>query len=171
MLGTAAAKETAERISRWKDDIRTIAKSSGVSPSLIAAIISRETAGLDRFCQPPPVGKPGDAGHGCGCMQVDDRSQQEWCTEWKAGHKSVKDSISMGCHILAQKIFEMNKEFAPMPATVRIHAAVAAYNCGEGNVLKAHKAGLDLDAFTTGKNYGKDVLERARYFSSLGYDL
>lgn len=37
-------------------------------------------------------------------------------------------------------------------------AAVAAYNCGPGNVQKALGQGLSIDAFTTGGNYSADVM-------------
>lgn len=46
-------------------------------------------------------------------------------------------------------------------------AGIAAYNCGRGGVLHAIKAKLDVDAFTTGKNYSADVLHRCARFKSL----
>lgn len=38
-------------------------------------------------------------------------------------------------------------------------AAVAAYNCGPGNVQRALAEGKSVDAFTTGGNYSRDVLD------------
>lgn len=39
-------------------------------------------------------------------------------------------------------------------------AAVAAYNCGPGNVRRALRQGRHVDAFTTGGDYSTDVLAR-----------
>jgi len=36
-------------------------------------------------------------------------------------------------------------------------ATVAAYNCGEGNVAKVMRAGLDVDARTHQHNYSAEV--------------
>lgn len=41
--------------------------------------------------------------------------------------------------------------------------AVAGYNCGIGGAVKAYKAG-DVDRYTTGGNYSRDVLDRQRAF-------
>jgi hypothetical protein len=48
-------------------------------------------------------------------------------------------------------------------------AALAAYNCGSGNVMKAIERRLDLDFFTTGRDYGKDTLNRAGWFRLKGW--
>ena len=48
------------------------------------------------------------------------------------------------------------------PALLR--AALAAYNCGPGNVLKAIRNGLDVDFYTAHHDYSKDVLNRAGFF-------
>jgi len=42
----------------------------------------------------------------------------------------------------------------------RWDAAVAAYNCGPGNVKPALAAGLSVDQHTTGRDYSADVLAR-----------
>ncbi|CCH77818.1 putative Lysozyme [Nostocoides japonicum T1-X7] len=42
----------------------------------------------------------------------------------------------------------------------RWDAAVAAYNCGPGNVRRALQQGRSVDAFTTGGDYSRDVLAR-----------
>jgi hypothetical protein len=46
---------------------------------------------------------------------------------------------------------------------------VAAYNCGATATLNAIQAGLDVDAKTTGKDYSKDVLNRAGWFQLQGW--
>jgi hypothetical protein len=45
-----------------------------------------------------------------------------------------------------------------------LRAATAAYNCGIGNVLNALRGSLDLDYYTSGRNYASDVLNRAGWF-------
>jgi len=46
---------------------------------------------------------------------------------------------------------------------------LAAYNGGLTNTLNALRTGLDVDANTTGKNYSKDVLDRAAWFQLHGW--
>jgi len=50
-----------------------------------------------------------------------------------------------------------------------LQAAIAAYNCGPGNVLTAIRSQQDLDYFTAGRNYSKDVLNRAGWFQLKGW--
>jgi hypothetical protein len=58
---------------------------------------------------------------------------------------------------LGEKCFELVKE----DYGALFQATVAAYNCGPGNVRKALEAGADVDSLTTGRDYAKDVLDRA----------
>lgn len=136
----------------------------------MAALISRETAGLDRYCFPPPKGVGGDAGHGWGPCQIDIRAFPKWCDDWKAGRLQIQNGIAMGYQVLNEKINRVKNLLAlPLKSENILRYAIAAYNCGEGNVRRAHLDGLDIDAFTTGKNYSKDVLDRASYFLENGY--
>jgi hypothetical protein len=50
-----------------------------------------------------------------------------------------------------------------------IRGMVASYNCGPRMVLKALKANLDIDAYTTGHNYSAGVLIRAEVFIKDGW--
>jgi len=45
-------------------------------------------------------------------------------------------------------------------------AAVAAYNCGPGNVRKALRNGESVDRHTTGHDYSADVLARHRFLAA-----
>jgi hypothetical protein len=51
-----------------------------------------------------------------------------------------------------------------------LRAAVAAYNCGAGNVLNAIRNGHDVDFFTAGRDYSKDTVSRAGWFQLQGWD-
>lgn len=45
--------------------------------------------------------------------------------------------------------------------------AIAAYNCGQGNAVKAIRSGKDFDFYTAHRNYSKYVLAYADYYKSL----
>jgi hypothetical protein len=157
------------RVSRWADTIKTEAAAVELPGAVVAAIITRETAALDQYCTPPPTGQLGDGGHGCGPMQVDDRSWPTWCGQWKAGQLQVVDGIHMGCFVLAAKVKAIARILPQMPDDMKLRAAVAAYNCGEGNVRRAYMASADLDKYTANGNYSADVMERAAYYATRGF--
>lgn len=46
-------------------------------------------------------------------------------------------------------------------------ATIAAYNAGEGRVLKCVRKGQDVDTFTAHGNYAKQVLEYAEAYRGL----
>jgi hypothetical protein len=157
-----------KQLRRWKTRIDAEAKAIGVDPWLIAAIISRETAVSNRYCLPPQEGgKLGDAGFGHGPMQIDKRSFPEWCERWRNGQLLTGDGIAMGCQVLKQKMRSIARLIPEMPESERLRAAVAAYNCGEGNVRRHYRAKQDIDRSTAHGHYSKDVFERAEIFKSL----
>lgn len=172
VFGKAAAKETEHRILKMQDAISKGALAHSLRPSVVAAIISRETAALDMYCLPPPIGKLGDEGHGHGPMQVDNRSFPDWCVDWASGRTELtpEDGILKGCEVLASKVGNVQKLIPGLPVTQLLQAAIAAYNCGAGSVRAALAKGQNIDARTTGQNYSADVLERAAYFASIGMD-
>jgi hypothetical protein len=51
-----------------------------------------------------------------------------------------------------------------------LRGALAANNCGIGNVMRAVQHGLDLDFYTAGRNYAREVLDRAGFFAAHGWD-
>jgi Putative peptidoglycan binding domain len=51
-----------------------------------------------------------------------------------------------------------------------LRAMLAAYNCGLDNVLRAARHGFDLDFYTAGRDYSRDVLNRAGFFEAHGWD-
>lgn len=168
-FGREAAVLCEARVTRWKACIEREAASIGVSGAIIAAIVTRETAALDLYCLPPPAGQLGDGGHGCGPMQVDDRSWPTWCANWKAGKLKTEDGIHQGCQVLAAKIKAVTRLMPTMTSEQRLRGSIAAYNCGEGNVRRAFSVGLDLDQSTANGNYSADVFERAAYYVGRGF--
>lgn len=132
-------------------------------PEIIAGILSRES----RFGLLLDDEGKGDSGHGHGLMQIDDRSFGAWL----AGHDwaDPQVNIEMGVRILTDKYNYLNNKglLNNMSEVEAERAAVAAYNCGEGNVRKVIEAGDDIDARTAGRNYSADVLARAEQFKGI----
>ena len=117
----------------------------------------------------------GDGGHGRGVFQMDDRWQADWLGRvrgalsgsWNAVSKSALRSGYVPLFVpslrRARRILVDNYTYLienGIPAHLAKKAAVSAYNCGPGNVKKAWDNGKDLDYYTTGGNYAKDVFER-----------
>ncbi len=55
----------------------------------------------------------------------------------------------------------------PLQGTALDRANTAAYNCGEGNVVKVVKDGKDIDDRTAHKNYSADVWRLRELYKSL----
>ena len=140
-------------IEPYWDAINVCAKYYGLDPFIIAGIGDRETRwGTHPACKPKGPECTGDNGHGRGLMQIDDRFHSEWI---KTGAwKDPRQNINYACNLLKANLASLGD----------LRAAVAAYNCGAGNVGKALRRGLDVDAYTTGKDYSADVLKRAEKF-------
>ena len=150
---------------------------------VMAWILMRETLGgkspllKDVFGTPnDPADDLGDGGHGHGLFQIDDRSFPEFC----AGEKWKDPRLNALCagEVLAKKR-QVLRILAPKKG-LEIHdlerASIAAYNCGEGNVLKAlvqMKAdplacGPDfIDHYTAGRDYSREVLRYAVMYREL----
>jgi len=110
----------------------------------------------------------GDKGHGHGIMQIDDRSRPAFCDsgKWRDLAASLDyihhNVLVPGFNYLGDKHFDLfGGEETPECYAALFWGAIAAYNCGAGNVVKALKAGEGVDARTTGRNYSADVRARA----------
>jgi soluble lytic murein transglycosylase-like protein len=66
-----------------------------------------------------------------------------------AKYSSYQDLIQMKANLAGQTLLQ---------------AAVASYNSGPGNLLRTIQDGRDVDFFTPGRNYSRDVLNRAGWF-------
>lgn len=133
---------------QWLPQVQAAAKKYNLDPALIFAVMSRESGGKNIR---------GDAGHGRGLMQIDDRSWGPWLASHQGGMDPASN-IMKGAEILRANLdqFKGNTK-----------AALAAYNAGGGNVNKALRAGRDPDSVTTGHNYGSDVLKREAQFKGV----
>ncbi len=139
------------------------AKASGpadFTTSVILGIGSRES-GWGLLLRPRgPEGK-GDHGHGRGLMQIDDRWHPEFISSGK--WKDARENILYAAGILSNYAHHLQARFHLESAGL-LRATLAAYNCGLGRVGTAIKDGLDIDYFTTSRDYSKDILERAGWF-------
>jgi hypothetical protein len=93
--------------------------------------------------------------HGFGYWQIDIGSFPDFVKsgDWKDPYKTCVKAIS----VLEGKRIFLQKKLQGL-VDERLHRAItAAYNCGEGNVLKALTAGKDVDIYTHQDNYSAEV--------------
>lgn len=151
-------------LARWSAFVLAASQKHGVPESLIYAHMSRETGGHNIR---------GDGGHGRGLMQIDDRSWGEWLAAHDEG-MDPESNIDKGAEIIRSNVdwWDRHQDLLPQLAdpAFRLRCAIASYNCGAGNVLRALKAKLDIDHFTAPPkpgepgNYSADVLRRQAGF-------
>lgn len=122
--------------------------------ALLMAIASRETNMRNIL---------GDGGHGHGIMQIDDRSFPDFTSSgrWRV----PRLNILKGAEVLSGKRQFLSRRGVAGETLMR--ASVAAYNGGEGRVIRAITRGLSVDSVTTQRNYSADVLARAAVFREL----
>ncbi len=142
-----------------------IYKNYWVSMGLLAGIVCREygfliprkvTAG-----QSPAyifAHATGDGGHGRSIYQIDDRSFPVFVQETPLS--DVKAYCIKAVEVLKEKeryLLSQGWTREKLGDETFERAVIAAYNCGQGNVNKALNRGLDVDRYTFGGDYSKDV--------------
>jgi hypothetical protein len=78
-------------------------------------------------------------------------------------------NIAQGCEILSEARALLRRRTV-LHGQGLLRGALAAYNCGTGNVLHALRQGFDIDFYTSGRDYSRDVLNRAGFFQAHGWD-
>lgn len=139
---------------------------SWLKPSVIAGIGSRESA-WGRLLSPGGPGGTGDGGHGRGLMQIDDRFHQAFISSGR--WSNPKDNIDYGIDSVLAVNYNYLARNTNLKGTELLRGALASYNAGLGNVLKALNQGLDVDYYTTGQDYSADVLNRAGWYQVNGW--
>ena len=137
----------------------------GFPLAIVAGIGSRESHWGLALTPPEPAGT-GDHGHGHGLMQIDDRAHANFINtnQWK----NPKDNIFYGCKVLSEsRAFFESK--TGLQGEKLLQGALAGYNSGPANAVKAFQQGMDVDSFTTGRDYSKDVIKRAGWFQLHGW--
>jgi hypothetical protein len=151
---------------KWPDEVETDMKEE-LGPEwmmwVLAAIDSREShfgALLDRQGL-------GDHGHGHGEMQVDDRSHGPFCAtgKWRDLGASLDyihhNVIVPAFNYLMDHWDDLQTDPGLTDYQEAFWDAIAAYNEGAGNALRAEQQTGEADARTTGGDYSKDVRARA----------
>jgi hypothetical protein len=127
--------------------IEAVEQAHGLPALLLYAVGSRETNLVNKkgdFTKRP--GESSKRFHGFGVWQRDSDAFGVDESYLKDVHKQAEDAAEL---LAANfRTFE------------RWNAAVAAYNCGAGNVKKALANGQSVDHFTAHQNYSADVLAR-----------
>mgnify|MGYP006436817423 FL=1 len=123
---------------------------AGVPKQILMAVASRESRMGDALGSNPEDAFRGDNNNGHGIMQIDIRFHKEFVANHPPNdHEAI---INKGAEILANQFASFqNWKYA-----------LAAYNTGPSDVNKAIKEDKDPDLFTTGGNYSKDVMRRAK---------
>lgn len=141
--------------------ILTAATRYKIRPEVLAGIIKRESDGRPEVL--------GDEGHGHGLMQIDDRSFPDFCAteDWKDPEKN----ISKGAAILRGMRNQVIKECEQFEVTATEaeieQMAIAAYNCGADHPVHCQRHSMDLDFYTTGKDYSRSVLAFANEYRDI----
>lgn len=108
---------------------------------------------------------PDGGGYGRGLMQIDfDYHEFARTGNWA----DPQANIRYGCQVIAD-----SREFLRRKAGVReailLRASLAAYNAGPANALRALRDERDVDFYTAGRDYSRDVLGRADFFRAHGW--
>ncbi len=162
---------------------RDAAGRSSLQVSVVAGIASRESRWGIALKPPGPAGTgdfaprrfptqfrtgplpPDGGGFGRGLMQIDFDAQEFARTgPWS----DPVENVRAGCSILASYRDFMQRKTS-LAGTPLLRAALASYNCGPGNVLRALEDGRDVDFYTAGRDYSGDVLDRSGWFELHGW--
>lgn len=174
-----------EAIARgYADYIRFAANAAGVHESIICGIGSRESGWGLGLTPPFPYGSgdfakrgkttsqrpgsmpPDGKGFGRGLMQIDfDAHEFARTGDWKDAGKN----ITYSGQVLRGNFVLMGREKPRLTGDALLRAALAAYNCGGKNALRALDAGRDVDFYTAHRDYSRDVLSRAGWFQLHGW--
>lgn len=130
----------------WTQWFKASGRRHGRSPALLMGVASRESN----------MGQVlvGDNGNAITLMQINRRFHGGWTRQHEpTDHRA---GIDKGAEILTEEIQRFGGAVRP---------GVAAYNTGHGSVEKAIAQGLDVDVYTTGGDYSKDVLQRAEWIA------
>lgn len=157
-LTSARAADLARALAAgWLPVFGTAEAAEGLPAGILTAVASRETGMKDIV---------GDAGHGRGVFQIDDRSHRAWLASHGAADGGTPDVSAAATYAAGLVRSALDAAQAQgVPDSDRLKIALSAYNAGFTAALRAYRNG-DSDAVTTGKDYGRDVLQR---WKDLGY--
>lgn len=159
---TALSPKALEAARGYWPLVQTAAKERQLPATTLLAIMWRESLFGLALTPSGPSGT-GDAGHGHGLMQIDDRAHADWIASsaWKDPAANVRKAAEVLAG--ARDYFKARRYADPWPA------AIAAYNAGCGRVHAAVCAGHRPDEMTTGRDYGAWVQARAKDLEAMGF--
>lgn len=156
----------------WLPVFQAEARTYGLTTALALAIASRETGNRNIRGD-----FRGGQYHGFGLMQIDRGTDPAWCEAWTA--ENAEPGITRGCQIWAQKLAQARaaqRKQASVKGRVFVlpelaedelrRLATAAYNCGLWSAYHYSKK-QSPDSSTTGKDYSRNVYDRAMVFACL----
>jgi hypothetical protein len=138
------------------------ATAHGFAPAFFFAIASRETNCINEL---------GDFQHGefhgVGIIQIDIQHDIARKARDSGSWKTNPDPlIEFGAGLLQNNIKQAEEAFANFEPQQQLKIAASGYNCGMQRAITGAHHG-DSDQFTTGKNYGRDVMTRMAIFEEL----
>ena len=99
-------------------------------------------------------------------MRIDyDRHEFARSGDWRGPDANIR----YACGVLSEAKAQLRRRTV-LHGRALLRGALAACNCGVGNVMRAVQHGLDLDFYTVGRRYASEVLERAGFFEAHGWD-
>jgi hypothetical protein len=183
-LDDALLLDDLHAVARYGASVVAAAAGFGIPPAVIVALGSRESrwgqgltpkgpGGTSDFVPRPfthphrPALLPADGlGFRRGLMQIDyDAHEFARSGDWR----SPDDNIRYACEVLREAKAQLRRRTV-LRGQALLRGALAACNCGIGNVMRAVQHGLDLDFYTVGRNYAREVLDRAGFFEAHGWD-
>ncbi|KAM7394042.1 hypothetical protein PAMP_020867 [Pampus punctatissimus] len=152
------AKADLPHVMKYEDKIIKAARKHNVQPSVVAAIISRETRGGRG--QGLTSDGCGDGGNAFGLMQIDKR----WHTP--RGKWDSQEHIEQGIEILKGCHTDVANKFPYWSNNQKLKGSLAAYNMGAVNMSSSYD---NVDGHTFGRDYANDVTARAQYYENNGF--
>ncbi|MCP4699732.1 MAG: hypothetical protein GY862_23205 [Gammaproteobacteria bacterium] len=168
-------------VGKYRSFIREASEVCQLPPSIICGIGSREShwglalrpatpAGRGDFARRRPRGNrrgwepPDGGGYGRGLMQID----YDWHEFARTGNwREPRSNIAYAANELNKsRYFFLRKR---IPEHMMTRAILASYNAGRSATFKCIRARRDIDCKTTGRDYSKDVMNRAGWFQLHGW--
>lgn len=166
----------------YRPFVENAARQFGIPLFVLAGLGSREShwglllkpqgcAGCGDAVPRPPRGDrasplpPDGMGYGRGLLQIDyDGHPFARGSDWK----DAAQNILYGAKVLTD-CRDLIARKTGVEGNDLMRAALAGYNCGAGNALKAIRDGRDIDFYTAHRDYSKDVMNRAGWFQMHGW--
>jgi hypothetical protein len=148
----------------FADILSQFARANGLPEPYLCAIASRETN-----CRNILGDIRADGAHGVGVLQIDvqhpiaraARDTGSWIT-------NPEPLIEFGAKLLSANLVQVKQSLPNMSDQDVLKVAASGYNCGIAKAIQAANAlGGDSDTYTTGHDYGKDVIARMLILAQL----